>query len=85
MDVMWGWKGGVSAELTVAPAGRSAGRSVADVLDAWVTRSSPTWVPASHRDQSSRVARIKEDRIARLAVASVDNRGRGTLACALTR
>ena len=60
---------GVAAELTVAPAGRAAGRSVADVLDAWVARSSPTWAPASHRDETSRVARIKEHRIARVPLA----------------
>jgi integrase len=58
-----------AAELTVAPVGRSAGRTVADVLDAWVTRSSPTWAPASHRDQTGRVARIKEDRIAKIPLA----------------
>ena len=56
----------VAAELTVAPVGRASGRTVADVLDAWVTRSSPTWAPTSHRDQTSRVARIKADRIARV-------------------
>ena len=39
-----------AAELTVTPVGGAAGRTVADVLDVWVTRSSPTWAPASHRD-----------------------------------
>ena len=58
-----------SAELTVAPVGRASGRTVADVLDAWVARSSPTWAPASHRDQTSRVSRIKADRIARVPLA----------------
>ncbi len=32
-----------AAELTVAPVGRAAGRSVSDVLDAWVIASSITW------------------------------------------
>ncbi len=58
-----------AALLTVAAVGRAAGRAVADVLDAWVARSSPMWAPASHRDQTSRVARIKVDRIARVPLA----------------
>lgn len=59
----------VAAELTVAPAGRAAGGSVADVLEAWVRKHDATWAPASRRDQLSRVARINADRIARLSVA----------------
>ena len=59
----------VAAELTVAPAGRAAGRSVSDVLDAWVRKHDATWAPASRRDQLSRVTRINGDRIARLSVA----------------
>ena len=59
----------VAAELTVTPAGRAAGRSVSDVLDAWVQKHDATWAPASRRDQLSRVARINGDRIARLSVA----------------
>ena len=31
----------VAAELTVAPAGRAAGRSVSDVLEAWVRKQPP--------------------------------------------
>ena len=59
----------VAAELTVAPAGRAAGRSVAEVLEAWVRKHDATWAPASRRDQLSRIARINGDRIARLSVA----------------
>lgn len=59
----------VAAELTVAPSGRAAGRSVADVLEAWVRKHDATWAPASRRDQLSRVARINGDRVARLSVA----------------
>jgi hypothetical protein len=58
-----------AAGPTVSPVGRASGRVVADVLDAWVARSSPTWALASHRDQTSRVARIKADRIARVPLA----------------
>ena len=36
----------VAAELTVAPSGRAAGRSVSDVLEAWVRRHDATWAPA---------------------------------------
>ena len=59
----------VAAELTVAPAGRAAGRSVSDVLEAWARTHDATWAPASRGDQLSRVARINGDRIARLSVA----------------
>jgi integrase len=59
----------VAAELTVAPSGRAAGRSVSDVLEAWVRKHDATWAPASRRDQLSRVARINGDRISRLSVA----------------
>jgi integrase len=59
----------VVAELTIAPAGRAAGRSVSDVLEAWVRKHDATWAPASRRDQLSRVARINADRIARVSVA----------------
>ena len=60
---------GFAAELTIAPAGRAAGRSVSDVLEAWVRKHDATWAPASRRDQLSRVARINGDRIARVLVA----------------
>jgi hypothetical protein len=50
----------VAAELTVAP----SGRSVSDVLEAWVRKHDATWAPASRRDRLSRVARINGDRIA---------------------
>jgi hypothetical protein len=33
----------VAAELTVAPPAPSAGRIVADALDAWLETRSPTW------------------------------------------
>ena len=59
----------VAAELTIAPAGRAAGRSVSDVLEAWVRKHDAMWAPASRRDQLSRVARINGDRIARFSVA----------------
>src|SRR4051794_1734718 len=56
----------------------AAGRTVADVLDAWVEHNSDTWAPSSARDQRSRVKAIKLDDtltrmpIARLSVADVE-------------
>jgi integrase len=68
----------VAAELESGPGRASgAGRTVADVLDAWVEQNLPTWAPSSARDQRSRVRSIKADRIAgtslaRLSVADVE-------------
>jgi integrase len=60
----------LAAELEVGP-GRSspAGRSVSDVLDAWVEQSLDTWAPSSARDQQSRVRALKKDQISRLPLA----------------
>ena len=60
----------VAAELEDGP-GRSssAGRSVGDVLDAWVEQNLATWAPSSARDQQSRVKGIKTDQIATLPSA----------------
>ena len=60
----------VAAELEVGP-GRSSsgGRSVSDVLDAWVEQNLATWAPSSARDQQSRVKGIKKDQIAALPLA----------------
>jgi len=59
----------LAAELEVGPGSASpAGRSVADVLDAWVDQNLDTWAPSSERDQQSRVRSIKKDLIARIPV-----------------
>ncbi len=54
-------------QLEVGP-GRAtpAGRSVSDVLDAWVEQNIDTWAPSSARDQQSRVRSIKQDQICRV-------------------
>ena len=54
-----------------AAAGRAApaGRTVADVLDAWVDQNALIWAPGSLRDYESRVRAMKTDPIARLALA----------------
>ena len=60
----------LAAELEVGP-GRASpgGRSVSDVLDAWVEQNVDTWAPSSARDQQSRVRAIKKDQISRLPLA----------------
>ena len=60
----------LAAELEVGPGRASpAGRSVSDVLDAWVEQNLDTWAPSSARDQQSRVRAIKRDQISRLPLA----------------
>ena len=60
----------LAAELEVGP-GRAppAGRSVSDLLDAWVEQNLDMWAPSSARDQQSRVKAIKKDQISRLPLA----------------
>jgi len=66
-----------AAELTVTPPPPSEGHTVADALDAWLETNTPTWVPSTVRDQTSRASLVKADKIARtvvdrLSVADVD-------------
>ena len=69
----------LAVQLEAGP-GRAtaAGRTVTDVLDAWVEHNSDTWAPSSARDQRSRVKSIKLDEalvripVARLSVADVE-------------
>ena len=57
-------------ELTVGPGqAKSGGRTVSDVLDAWVDQNMATWAPSSAYDNQSRVASVKKDMIAALSVA----------------
>jgi integrase len=67
----------VAAELTTKPAPRIAGRTVADVLDAWIEASAPTWAQSTRRDNESRAALVKQDPIVKmqagkLSVADVE-------------
>ena len=60
----------VVIEMEGGPAhGNSAGRTVNDVMEAWVAQSSPTWAASSARDQQSRVRAITKDPISNLPVA----------------
>ena len=54
-----------------ASAGRAApaGRTVADVLDAWIDQNALIWAPGSRRDYESRVRAIKTDPVARISLA----------------
>lgn len=62
----------ISAQLEVGPGSASpAGRTVEDVLDAWIDQNIDTWAPASARDQQSRVRSIKRDKIARMSIAQL--------------
>jgi integrase len=68
----------LAAELEVG-SGRAApaGRTVTEVLDAWVEQNLDTWAPSSARDQQSRVRQLKKDPVAslplaRLSVADVE-------------
>jgi integrase len=67
----------VAAALETRPARAAGGRTVADVLDAWVAQNLSTWAASSARDQQSRVRSIQADPIAgmsaaRLAVSDVE-------------
>ena len=67
----------LAAELTVAPPSRSAARTLAELLDAWLDANKPTWAESSRRDQTSRAEMVKADRIAsvrlaRLSVADIE-------------
>jgi len=59
----------LAGSLDSRPAKRAAGRSVADVLDAWAEVSDATWAAASRRDQRSRIRFILADAISAVAVA----------------
>jgi len=67
----------VAAELTVKPPPPGEGHTVADLLDARVEKSTPTWAVSTVSDQTSRVKLVKADRISRtvvdrLSVSDVD-------------
>ena len=56
----------VAAQLLAKPAPRIAGRTVADVLDAWIEASSPTWAPSTRRDNLSRLRLVSQDPIVKM-------------------
>lgn len=67
----------LAASLESRPGGKAAGRTVADVLDAWRDANLPVWTETSRRTYASRLALIRKDPIvntslARLGVADVE-------------
>ncbi len=66
-----------AARLETQPTANAAGRTVANVLDAWIELNESSWAESTRRDQRSRARRVAADRIgkvaiARLTVADVD-------------
>jgi integrase len=59
----------VAPSFDSRPTTRAAGRTVADVLNAWAEVSDATWAASSRRDQRSRMRPILADPIAAMAVA----------------
>jgi integrase len=59
----------VAASFDSRPTTRAAGRTVADVLNAWAEVSDATWAASSRRDQRSRIRSVLADPISAMAVA----------------
>lgn len=59
----------VAAQLDAQPTSNAAGRTVADVLAAWLEVNDGVWSEGSRRDYASRTAFVADDAIARIAVA----------------
>jgi integrase len=69
---VWGTKRDAlreAAKLESAPQRGAAGRTVGDVLRAWLEHNESSYTPASLRDQTSRVRLVDADPIAKVAVA----------------
>ena len=59
----------LAAAFDSRPATHAAGRTVADILKAWVEVNQEVWAESSRRDQESRVAKVLADLIASVPVA----------------
>ena len=67
----------LAASFDSRPATHAAGRTVADILNAWVEVNQEVWAESSRRDQEGRVRKVLADPIAlvplsRLGVADVE-------------
>ncbi len=67
----------LAASFDSRPATHAAGRTVADILNAWVEVNQEVWAESSRRDQEGRVGKVLADPIAsvpvsRLGVADVE-------------
>jgi hypothetical protein len=58
-----------AAKLEAAPHRGAAGRTVGDVLHAWLEYKEASYTPASLRDQTGRIRQIEQDPIVKVAVA----------------
>ncbi len=61
-----------AAELTQQRPNTAGAHTVANLLDEWLRSNEASWSPLTSRDQRSRVAQIKADRIALKPVATLD-------------
>jgi integrase len=62
----------VAAQLEGNAPTKAAGRTVADVLNAWLDVNDGVWSPASKRDYASRAAFIEASPIGSIAIARLD-------------
>jgi integrase len=58
----------VAAELTLKPM-NSGGRTITDLLRAWLELNDASWAPATRRDQKSRAEQIISDPLGQVSVA----------------
>jgi integrase len=61
----------VAAQYDSAPAATGAGRTVAEMLDAWVELNDPSWAESTRRDQRSRAKHVSSDRIGSLGIGRI--------------
>jgi integrase len=61
----------VAAQYDSAPTVTGAGRTVAEMLDAWIELNDPSWAESTRRDQRSRVKRVSSDRIGSLGIGRI--------------
>jgi len=61
----------VAAQYDSAPAATGAGRTVAEVLEAWIELNDPSWAESTRRDQRSRVRQVATDRIGSLGIGRI--------------
>jgi integrase len=59
----------VAAQLESGPSSNAAGRTVADVLDAWREVNDGVWSESSKRDYASRAGYVADDPIGRFGIA----------------
>ena len=61
----------VAAQYDSAPVATGAGRTVAEMLDAWIELNEPSWAESTRRDQRSRAKYVSSDRIGSLGIGRI--------------